>query len=109
MKYKSALQDLSKRQCYLCAKLNGDDWEKPALHHHHIFGGPYKKASEKYGFIVLLCPYHHEGDIRGNREAVHDAKNSKLYSDMLKIDAQKEFEKDHTRKEFIDVFGKSRI
>ena len=109
MKYKSVMQDLSERRCYLCARLYGDETEKVHLHHHHVFSGPYKRASEKYGFIVTLCLYHHEGDITGNREAVHDAPHSKEYSDMLKRDAQKIFEQDHSRQEFIKIFGKSRL
>ena len=109
MKYKSTMHNLDKRQCYLCEKLHGDYSEKLVIHHHHVFGGPYKKASEKYGFIVNLCPFHHVGDISGNQEAVHGAPDSKRYSDMLKKDAQGIFEEDHPRNDFIRIFGKSRL
>ena len=37
MKYKSVMQDLSERRCYLCARLYGDETEKVNLHHHHVF------------------------------------------------------------------------
>lgn len=61
---------------------------------HHIFEGRNRKNSTKYGMIVPLCPYHHNW--------VH-----KMNYKGFKEQAQKEFEKTHTREEFIKIFGRS--
>ena len=34
--------------CFMCNKYN-------QLERHHIFGGAYRKKSEKYGLVVYLC------------------------------------------------------
>lgn len=52
------------RECFLCGKNGASD----PLDRHHIFGGPYRKKSEKYGLVVYLC--HHDCHIFGP-EAVH--------------------------------------
>ena len=52
------------RECWLCGR-NGN---KDPLDAHHIFGGPNRKLSEKYGLVVPLC--HHRCHESGP-EAVH--------------------------------------
>lgn len=37
--------------CWLCGRNGASD----RLDRHHIFGGPYRKKSEKYGLVVYLC------------------------------------------------------
>ena len=37
--------------CWLC----GANGYSDHLDRHHIFGGPYRKKSEKYGLVVYLC------------------------------------------------------
>ena len=59
---------------------------------HEIYGGSNRKRSIKYGFVKLLCRKCHE--------------NEKILQE-LKIKTQKEFEKTHTREEFIEIIGKS--
>lgn len=79
--------------CFFCG---GATW----LEEHHIFSGPYRKKSEKYGYKVTLCHWEHNE----SPEGVHYNKEKR---DYLKRMAQKEFEKTHTREEFIAEFGKS--
>ena len=57
------------RQCFLCGRNGSAD----PLDHHHIFGGAYRKKSERYGLVVDLC--HHRCHIFGGY-SVH--KNAKL-------------------------------
>ena len=70
---------------------------------HHIFGGAYKGASEKRGFIIPLRPDMHP----------NGACFDKTYQNIdlqLKQMAQTYYELHYgTRKEFIAEFGKSRL
>lgn len=97
---KSILQDKDDHRCYLCM-LQGSYQYYPIVHEHHIFGGTAnRRLSEEYGLKVNLCPEHHEF----SEEAVHvNAKNSLL----LKQAAQEAFEREHTREEFMRIFGKN--
>lgn len=97
MKNKSILQG-DRSYCYLCNRNGkGDPLEK-----HHIFGGSAnRKKSEQYGLYVYLCGAgcHREGPV-----SVHKCRLTDL---RLKIEAQKAFERTHTREEFLQEFGKS--
>lgn len=69
--------------------------------HHIFFGTANRKISEKEGFKVWLTPQEHRGTY-----GVHGKCGRKL--DLkLKQDAQKEYEKIHTREEFISLIGKN--
>ena len=59
---------------------------------HEVYGGSNRQRSIKYGFVKKLCRECHS--------------NEKIL-EQLKIDTQKEFEKNHTREEFIKIVGKS--
>lgn len=50
--------------CFLCGR-NG---QADRLEKHHIYGGPYRSLSEKYGLVVYLC-----GDSchRNGKKAAH--------------------------------------
>lgn len=61
---------------------------------HEVYGGSNRKRSIEHGFVKMLCRKCH-GD-------------NKILQ-QLKVDVQKEFEKDHTREEFIKIIGKSYI
>ena len=50
--------------CWCCGRNGTAD----PLDHHHIFGGAYRKKSEKLGLVVQLC--HHDCHIFGE-DAVH--------------------------------------
>lgn len=100
---KSILHDKSLGTCYLCAVLNTDFSVKTDLEAHHVFGGnPNRKHSEKYGLKVYLCRKHH----RESDEAVHRPDKNENQRLLYEI-AQAEFEKRHTRAEFMAIFGKS--
>lgn len=68
---------------------------------HHIFGGPNRRHSETYGFVVPLRPdLHPNGAQAGARAKEIDVK--------LKRMAQEYFEGNYgTREDFRAVFGKS--
>lgn len=94
----SIMHDKSSGTCYLC-ELAGDYSTKPDLHEHHVFGGPNRKHSEEYGLKVYLCPQCH---LYG-RHAAHKNKNTAL---LLHMHGQRAFEKEHTREEFVEIFGR---
>ena len=62
--------------------------------------GPNRTKSEEYGFKTALCAFHH----RTGPNAVH--KNS-LTCRIIQQACQAEFEKTHTREEFVRIIGKS--
>ena len=72
--------------CEFCGKYS------KRLDPHEIFGGSNRKRSIKNKFVKLLCRECHS--------------NEKIIN-QLRIDTQKEYEKTHTRQEFIDLIGKS--
>lgn len=61
---------------------------------HEVYGGSNRKRSIKHKFVKLICPKCHSNEAIINQ---------------LRIDTQKEFEKEHTREEFIKLIGKSYI
>lgn len=80
-------------RCFLCGS---ESW----IEIHHVFGASNRKNSEKHGLVVPLCHYCHNEPPLG----VHHNKDRNL---MLKKIAQHEFEKAHTRDEFMLEFGKN--
>lgn len=83
----------TKKECYICGNPNCEE-------HHIYFGTGNRKISDKNGFTVYLCPTHH----RDSKHGVHFNKSLDLY---LKILCQMEFEKTHTRQEFVKLIGKN--
>lgn len=88
---KSIMQ--SEKACWVCGRPCN-------LHKHHIFGGGNRKNSEKHGFTVYLCAYHHNL----SNEGVHF---NKQLDTELKQSAQRRFETTHTRAEFMQIIGKN--
>ena len=72
--------------CECCGKYS------KRLDPHEIYGGSNRKRSIKYKFVKLICPQCHKDE-----ETIR----------QLRIDVQKEFERNHTREEFIKLIGKS--
>lgn len=64
-----------------------------SIHKHEIIYGKNRMNSIKYGFVISLCNEHHK--------LIH--KDMKLNLHYRKL-CQKEFEKTHSRDEFIDIF-----
>lgn len=75
-------------KCEYCGKYSDK------LDPHEVYGGSNRKRSIKYKFVKLIC-----------RECHSDEK----IIEQLRIDVQKEYEKTHTRAEFIAIVGKSYI
>ena len=86
--------------CYICMDLNGIERKYATLHRHHIFGGPNRWKSEEDGLFVWLCLEHHEL----GKEAVH--KNAYVMRRMHE-QGQKAYEKIHSRREFMDRYGRN--
>lgn len=85
---KSILQD--EQRCFISGAERG-------LDKHHVFAGPRRKASEKWGCWVWL------------RHDIHmdlHSRNSAL-DKMLKRTCQERFEELHGHEVFMQVFGKS--
>ena len=61
---------------------------------HEVYGGSNRKRSIKNGLVVPLCRICHS-----NEEIIQ----------YLRIKLQKEFEKTHSREDFIKLIGKSYI
>lgn len=59
---------------------------------HEIYGGSNRKRSIQHKFVKLICSECHSNEAIINQ---------------LRIDTQKEYEKNHTREEFIKLIGKS--
>ena len=86
--------------CYLCRKLDHNEQIRKNLETNHIFGGPNRTISETNGFKVKLCPEHH----RTGPKAVHRNMESMR---LIQKDAQREYEKNHTRQQFLDLIGRN--
>lgn len=89
--------------CHYCGRYV----EKP--HQHHIFGGPNRSISDRYGLWVWLCPDHHTGDhgIHGNKammQKYHEI-GQRAFEDwyMEKFGESQE----NARKEFMRLFMKN--
>lgn len=88
---KSALQH--DKYCYLCFRSTG-------LERHHIFAGvANRKLSEKYGLWVWLCYDCHTGQ--------DGAQYNKELSLKLKQAAQRAFEMNNTRHEWMQIIRKN--
>lgn len=72
--------------CEFCGKYS------KRLDPHEVYGGSNRKRSIKHKFVKLICPKCHSNEAIINQ---------------LRIDTQKEYEKTHTRQEFINLIGKS--
>lgn len=84
------------RKCFLCGRTAG-------LDRHHIFGGPYRKKSEKYGLTVDLC--HDSCHIFGPN-SVHQNRETML---RIKRYGQKKAMEENgwSTEDFIREFGKN--
>ena len=68
--------------------------------HHIFFGNPNRKLSEKYGMKVYLVPKYH-------REHPHGVHRNRQNDLKVKRYAQARFEEEHSREEFMEIFGRS--
>lgn len=80
-------------ECYECGRCD-------CLEEHHLLGGPNRKWSEKYGLKVRLCHWCHNEPPYG----VHHNRDMMLKYRRL---GQTAFEKDHSREEWLRIFGRN--
>lgn len=87
------------KHCWLCGRNGNVD----PLDKHHIFGGPNRKLSEKYGLVVYLC---HDRCHENGVYAVHRCKET---ADLLHRCGQRKAMHDQgwTKEDFIRIFGKN--
>lgn len=84
----------SRKECWVCGTTNN-------LHLHHIYYGTSNRSiSDKNGFTVYLCGYHHNLSNNG----VHYNKPLDL---KLKRECQAKFEEEHSREEFMNLIGRN--
>jgi len=83
----------SSKECYITGATT-------ELHKHHIFFGPRRSASERYGLWVWLrADWHNMADYGVHFSRVLDLR--------LKQKAQEEFEHTHSHEEFMRIIGKN--
>lgn len=89
------------KECYLCGRNGMSD----PLDCHHVFNGPYRDRSEKYGLKVYLC--HDHCHIFGK----YSAHRCRATADMLKAEGQRVFMEYYgrTKEEFMKIFGRNYI
>lgn len=89
-------------RCYLCG---GPAYYNDPLDKHHVFGGAFRKKSEKYGLTVWI---HHEKCHIFGENAVH--KNASV-DHSLKSEVQDKAMKHYgwSFKEWIEIFGRNYI
>lgn len=83
-----------KGKCWLCGTYGPTET-------HHIFEGPNRKWSDKYGLTVELCMWCH----REGKNAAHLSRDT---ADYLHVEGQKAFEKTYgSREDFMKIFGRN--
>lgn len=90
------------KSCWLCGANGNDD----PLDKHHLFGGPYRKKSERDGLYVYLC--HNQCHIFG-RYAAHQCAET---AQALHEYGEKKWLSEHpgtTVENFIQEYGKNYI
>lgn len=87
---KSILQ--TEKVCWRCGN--------PNVHKHHIYFAGNRQVSEENGFWIWLCPVHHNMSDFG----IHFDKG---FDEEVKKRCQMEYEKTHTREEFMKLIGRN--
>lgn len=80
--------------CYLC--FGADCYQYNSIDMHEIYGGANRKISMENGFCIPLCRQHHN--------IITNDNNSSL---ILKQMCQREYEKTHSREDFMRLIGKN--
>lgn len=89
----SIVQDLSVERCFVCGSTR-------ELELHHIMHGTAnRRLATRHGLTCWLCRTHHTG-----RYGVHS--NAEL-NRRLQQEAQRAFERTHTRTDWMNIFGKN--
>lgn len=99
-KHPKSILNTKKNVCYLCAYLNHDYRIKYTEEHHILYGSGQRKNAEDEGIKVDLCLDHH----RRGQQAVHNSREMRV---LLCRIAQEEYEKTHTREEWMKISRKN--
>lgn len=83
----------SEKRCYICGTCQN-------LERHHIFMGPDRKLSEKYGLTVYLCHMHHNEPPDG----AHFNENTKRWLQRV---GQMAFEQEYGHEKFMELFTRN--
>ena len=83
----------TERECYV----TGSRFD---LHRHHVFGGPLRQKSEKWGCWVWLRADYHNMSNHG----VHFDRDLDL---RIKRECQEAFETLHGHAKFMEIFGRN--
>lgn len=87
------------KHCFLCGKNGAVD----RLERHHIFGGPNRQLSEKYGLVVYLCG---ESCHRNGKKSAHRNKDTmRMLHKYGQLKAMGE--NNMTAEQFRDIFGRN--
>lgn len=81
------------KTCYLTG-LSG--W----IEKHHIFGGACRRFSEQYGLVIPVQHHYHN-------EPPYGIHHNKALDLAIKKYAQRKFEEEHSREEFMLIFGRN--
>ena len=87
------------RKCWRCGRNGAAD----PLDHHHIFGGPNRKKSEKLGLVVDLC--HSQCHLYGPQAAHRSKETMQALHEYGQRKAMEE--NGWTVKDFIREFGRN--
>ncbi|WP_289290394.1 hypothetical protein [Sporofaciens musculi] len=98
-KHKESIENTKRGECFLCAMVGDRSW-KQTEEHHVLFGSGKRKISEAEGLKVNLCIPHH----RTGEKAVHNCRETR---ELLCRIFQEEYEKNHTREEWMAIAGKN--
>ena len=98
-KHKESIVNTKRGECFLCA-IAGDKSQKQTEEHHVLFGSGARQVSEAEGLKVHLCIPHH----RTGPRAVHNCRETR---ELLCRICQEEYEKTHSRKEWMAIAGKN--
>ena len=89
----SIFDDDSLEKCYLCGKYG-------PVEEHHVFSGPSRPISERYGFVVHIC--------RNCHSLIHDSEKGKDMKLHLHQEGQRIYEQRiGNRRAFIQDFIRS--
>ena len=89
MRRRSIIQQ--EKKCLLCGATYGCEL------HHCIHGTAGRKIADKLGLTVWLCAEHHRGKVSPHQNRDIDLRLKRL--------AQTEYEKKHTREEWLEKVG----
>jgi hypothetical protein len=72
---------------------------QPYAQRHEVFFGNRRQLSIEYGLQKRLCHEHHQGPLGPHKNREYDLE--------LKREAQTRFEQEHSRDEFMRLFGRN--